>query len=129
MARSMGIPAVVGVREQPEKILGAKVVALDGTEGYAIADPNPDTISAFEKKERDIAAEAALLEEYKHAEARTSDGRRIEVAANIGSAEEAEGALAWGAEGVGPFRQGFLVMERAELPPDEEQYQAYRDRK
>jgi phosphotransferase system enzyme I (PtsI) len=126
MARSMGIPAVVGVREQLEKILGAKVVALDGTEGYAIADPNPDTISAFEKKERDIAAEAALLEEYKHAEARTSDGRRIEVAANIGSAEEAEGALAWGAEGVGLFRTEFLFMERTELPPEEEQYQAYR---
>ena len=126
MARSMGIPAVVGVGSELEKVLGAKVVALDGVEGYAIADPDPDTISAFEKKQKDIAAEAALLEEYKHVEARTSDGRRVEVSANIGSAEEAEDALSWGAEGVGLFRTEFLFMERPELPTEEEQYEAYR---
>ena len=126
MARSMGIPAVVGVGSELEKALRAEVVALDGVEGYAVADPDPDTISAFEKKQRDIAAEAALLEEYKHVEARTSDGRRIEVSANIGSVEEAEDALDWGAEGVGLFRTEFLFMERTELPSEEEQYEAYR---
>jgi phosphotransferase system enzyme I (PtsI) len=126
MARSMGIPAVVGVGSELEKALKAEVVALDGVEGYAIADPDPDTISAFEKKQKEIAAEAALLEEYKHVEARTSDGRRIEVSANIGSAKEAEDALAWGAEGVGLFRTEFLFMERPELPTEEEQYEAYR---
>jgi phosphoenolpyruvate-protein phosphotransferase (PTS system enzyme I) len=125
MARSMGIPAVVGVGSELEKALKAEVVALDGVEGYAVADPDPDTISAFEKKQRDIAAEAALLEEYKHVEARTSDGRRIEVSANIGSAKEAEDALSWGAEGVGLFRTEFLFMERPELPTEEEQYEAY----
>jgi phosphoenolpyruvate-protein phosphotransferase (PTS system enzyme I) len=126
MARSMGIPAVVGVGKDLEKALEAEVVALDGAEGYAIADPDPDTISALENKQRDIAAEAALLEEYKHLEARTSDGRRIEVSANIGSAKEAEDALSWGAEGVGLFRTEFLFMERAQLPSEEEQYEAYR---
>jgi phosphoenolpyruvate-protein phosphotransferase (PTS system enzyme I) len=126
MARSMGIPAVVGVGSELEKALIAKVVALDGVEGYAIADPDADTISAFEKKQKDIAAEATLLEEYKHVEARTSDGRRVEVSANIGSAEEAEDALSWGAEGVGLFRTEFLFMERPELPTEDEQYEAYR---
>jgi phosphotransferase system enzyme I (PtsI) len=126
MARSMGIPAVVGVGPALEKALEAKVIALDGVEGYAIADPDPATISHFEEKQRNAAAEAALLEEYKHVEARTSDGRRIEVSANIGSAEEAEGALAWGAEGVGLFRTEFLFMERSKLPSEEEQYEAYR---
>jgi phosphotransferase system enzyme I (PtsI) len=126
MARSMGIPAVVGVGSELEKALRAKVVALDGVEGYAIADPDSDTISAFETKQKDIAAEAALLEEYKHVEARTSDGRRVEVSANIGSAEEAEDALQWGAEGVGLFRTEFLFMERPELPTEDEQYEAYR---
>jgi phosphotransferase system enzyme I (PtsI) len=126
MARSFGIPAVVGVGAALENALGAKVVAVDGTEGYAIADPDPATISRFEQKQRDIAAEAALLEEYKHVEARTKDGRRIEVAANIGSAEEAEEALFWGAEGVGLFRTEFLFMKRTDLPSEEEQYEAYR---
>src|SRR5215204_5504944 len=126
MARSFGIPAVVGVGGALEDALGAEVVVLDGTEGYAIANPDAATISQFEEKQRDAAAEAALLEEYKHIEARTKDGRRIEVAANIGSAEETEGALAWGAEGVGLFRTEFLFMQRPDLPSEEEQYEAYR---
>jgi phosphoenolpyruvate-protein phosphotransferase len=126
MARSFGIPAVVGVGAALEKALGANTVALDGTEGYAVADPDYATISNFEQKQRDNAAEAALLEEYKHVEARTADGRRIEVSANIGSAEEAEGALAWGAEGVGLFRTEFLFMKRTDLPTEDEQYEAYR---
>jgi phosphoenolpyruvate-protein phosphotransferase (PTS system enzyme I) len=126
MARSFGIPAVVGVGAELEDALGARMVALDGTEGYAVADPDEDVISDFEQKQKDAAAEAALLEEYKHAEAHTSDGKRIEVAANIGSAEEAEGAIAWGAEGVGLFRTEFLFMKRTDLPSEEEQYEAYR---
>src|SRR5918995_522200 len=126
MARSFGIPAVVGVGAALEDVLGANTIALDGTEGYAVADPDYATISNFEQKQRDNAAEAALLEEYKHVEARTADGRRIEVSANIGSAEEAEGALAWGAEGVGLFRTEFLFMKRTDLPSEDEQYEAYR---
>jgi phosphotransferase system enzyme I (PtsI) len=126
MARSFGIPAVVGVGAELEDALGARMVALDGTEGYAVADPDEDVISDFEQKQRDAAAEAALLEEYKHAEAHTSDGKRIEVAANIGSAEEAEGAISWGAEGVGLFRTEFLFMKRPDLPTEDEQYEAYR---
>jgi phosphoenolpyruvate-protein phosphotransferase len=126
MARSMGIPAVVGVGAALEEALAAETVALDGAEGYAVVDPDPTTISAFEEKQRSLAAEATLLEEYKHVEARTSDGRRIEVSANIGSGGEAAGALEWGAEGVGLFRTEFLFMERSELPTEEEQYEAYR---
>ncbi len=126
MARSLGIPAVVGVGEELEDALGARMVALDGTEGYAVADPDEDVISDFEQKQKDVAAEASLLEEYKHTEAHTSDGKRIEVSTNIGSAEEAEGAIAWGAEGVGLFRTEFLFMKRTDLPSEDEQYEAYR---
>ena len=126
MARSMGIPAVVGVGRALEQALGAEAVALDGIEGYAIIDPDPATISSFEEKRKNIAAEAALLEDHRHGEVRTREGRRIEVVANIGSAQEAEGALERGAEGVGLFRTEFLFMERPELPTEEEQYEAYR---
>jgi phosphoenolpyruvate-protein phosphotransferase (PTS system enzyme I) len=126
MARSFGIPAVVGVGAALEDALGAEIVAVDGTEGYAVANPDEATISHFEEKQKEAKEQAALLEEYKHVEARTNDGRRIEVAANIGSAEEAEGALSWGAEGVGLFRTEFLFMERPQLPSEDEQYEAYR---
>ena len=126
MARSFGIPAVVGVGAALEEAFEAEVVALDGGEGYAVADPDPDTVVEFERKQEAIAEEQAVLAEFKHVEARTRDDQRIEVAANIGSAEEAESALEWGAEGVGLFRTEFLFMERPELPSEEEQYGAYR---
>ena len=126
MARSLGIPAVVGVGAALEEAFEAEVVALDGGEGYAVANPDPDTVVGFERKQGAITEEQAVLAEFKHVEARTRDGQRIEVAANIGSAEEAESALEWGAEGVGLFRTEFLFMERPELPSEEEQYGAYR---
>jgi phosphotransferase system enzyme I (PtsI) len=125
MARSMGIPAVVGVGPALERILGAETVAVDGGEGYAIADPDAETVAEFERMSGALAEERAALDEYRHIEASTSEGRRIEVAANLGSASEAEGALQWGAEGVGLFRTEFLFMEREDLPSEDEQYEAY----
>jgi len=126
MARSMGIPAVVGVGVAAlETALGARIVAVDGTEGFAVVDPDPDTMSEFEAKSERMVAEREALEDYKRIEARTREGRRIEVSANLGSASEAEDALSWGAEGVGLFRTEFLFMERPRLPSEDEQYEAY----
>ncbi len=126
MARSMGIPAVVGVGPALEEVLGATTVALDGAEGFVVTDPDAATVAEFERMSKNLAWERAVLDEYRHLEARTHDGQRIEVAANLGSASEAEEALGWGADGVGLFRTEFLFMERDELPSEEEQYEAYR---
>ena len=126
MARSMDIPAVVGAGPKLEAMFEAATVAVDGGEGRAIADPDPETVASFERRREEIEEERAALEEYRYAEARTGDGRRIEVSANLGSADEAEDALAWGAEGVGLFRTEFLFMERPELPSEDEQYEVYR---
>ena len=125
MARSMGVPAVVGVGPALERALGAETVALDGAKGYAVTDPDEATVGEFERMAESLAKERAVLDRFRHAEASTRDGRRIEVAANLGSASEAEDALEWGAEGVGLFRTEFLFMERDDLPPEEEQYEAY----
>jgi phosphoenolpyruvate-protein phosphotransferase len=126
MARSMGIPAVVGVGAAAlEAALGAQTMAVDGGEGVALPDPDPDTVAEFETKQSAMAAESAALEEYRNVEARTRDGRRIEVSANLGSASEGQDALSWGAEGVGLFRTEFLFMERPQLPSEQEQYEAY----
>jgi phosphoenolpyruvate-protein phosphotransferase (PTS system enzyme I) len=126
MARSMGIPAVVGVGPALEAAFESNTVAVDGGEGYAVLDPDPDTVAEFGRKREAMAEERGTMEAYKHVEARTRDGRRIEVSANLGSADEAEYALSWGAEGVGLFRTEFLFMEREELPSEDEQYEAYR---
>ena len=125
MARSMGVPAVVGVGPALEEALGATTVAVDGAGGYAVTDPDEATVAEFERMSERLEEERATLDRYRHVEARTRDGRRIEVAANLGSATEAEAALEWGAEGVGLFRTEFLFMERDELPSEEEQYEAY----
>jgi phosphotransferase system enzyme I (PtsI) len=125
MARSMGIPAVVGVGDALEQALEAETVAVDGTEGSAITDPDRETVAEFEMMSQELAERRAALEEYRHLEARTTDGRRIEVAANLGSASEAEDALEWGAEGVGLFRTEFLFMQRDDLPSEDEQYDVY----
>jgi phosphotransferase system enzyme I (PtsI) len=121
----MGIPAVVGVGDALSEALDAETVAVDGTEGSAITDPDRETVARFEKMSQALAEERAALDQYRHREARTADGRRIEVAANLGSASEAEGALEWGAEGVGLFRTEFLFMERDDLPSEDEQYDIY----
>jgi phosphotransferase system enzyme I (PtsI) len=125
MARSMGIPAVVGVGDALSGALDAETVAVDGTEGSAITNPDRVTVSRFEEMSQALAEERAALDKYRYKEARTADGRRIEVAANLGSASEAEGALEWGAEGVGLFRTEFLFMERDDLPSEDEQYDVY----
>lgn len=125
MARSMGIPAVVGVGASLQEAYAASRVAVNGGEGYLVADPDEETISDIERLRRRLAEEQAELEQYKAVEGRTRGGRRVEVSANLGSAKEAEDALRWGAEGVGLFRTEFLFMEREELPTEEEQYQVY----
>jgi phosphoenolpyruvate-protein phosphotransferase (PTS system enzyme I) len=125
MARSMGIPAVVGVGDALSGALNAETVAVDGTEGSAITDPDRETVARFEEMSQALAEERAALDQYRRREARTADGRRIEVAANLGSASEAEDALEWGAEGVGLFRTEFLFMERDDLPSEDEQYEVY----
>ena len=125
MARSMDIPAVVGVGDALEKALNAEMVAVDGTEGTAITDPDGETVAEFEKMSEELAEERAALDAYRHVEAHTTDGRRIEVAANLGSTSDAEDALEWGAEGIWLFRTEFLFMERDDLPSEDEQYGAY----
>jgi phosphoenolpyruvate-protein phosphotransferase len=121
----MGIPAVVGVGDALSGALDAETVAVDGAEGSVITDPDQKTLARFEEMSRALAEERAALDRYRHREARTTDGRRIEIAANLGSASEAEDALEWGAEGVGLFRTEFLFMERDDLPSEDEQYDAY----
>lgn len=126
MARSLGVPTIVGVGATLKDASSASVVAVDGAAGYAITDPTPDTLKEFQKRATTLSAERATLESFKHIEARTKKGRHIKVLANLGSDAETAAALQWGADGVGLFRTEFLFMEREELPDEEEQYAVYR---
>lgn len=125
LARSLGIPAVIGAGDGPGRIADGQVIALDGFTGTVWAAPD-ETVRG------DMAAKrAAWLTARRDAKARgaapavTRDGLAVPIWANIGNAADAARALAAGAEGVGLFRTEFLFQDRAQAPDEEEQYEAY----
>lgn len=125
MARAHGIPAVVGVEQGVEALKAAKVLAVNGTEGYAVAEPDEVTAKLFaERIAREQEAKNALIA-FRDIHPHMKNGRAIEVAANIGSLAEVEPAIRNGAMGVGLFRTEFLFMERKTLPTEDEQYAVY----
>ena len=127
MARAHGIPAVVGVNAEThaQELKSAKILAVNGTEGYAIANPDAAITKIFHQRMAKEQAAKADLEAFIHIHPKMRNGRAIDVAANIGSIAEIEPALKNGAMGVGLFRTEFLFMERKTLPTEEEQYEVY----
>ena len=123
-ARGMGLPAVVGV-DLPALEPGTPL-AFNGETGEVYVDPSPEVIDRLrsQQEERRRAREGA--DQRAHEPAVTRDGTRIEVAANIGSEEDASRAVALGAEGVGLFRTEFLFLDRTRPISEQEQYEAYR---
>lgn len=127
LARSMGIPAVVGMGEgMLAQITPGVQVAIDGAAGALILDPDVETVTAYEaQRQAELAARQAAYANAQ-AEAHTADGKHVEVVANLATAAEAEVALQAGAEGVGLLRTEFIFQERTEPPSEEEQYAIYR---
>ncbi len=125
IARAFGVPAVVGARVVIDALRAVRSLALDGTAGYAIADPDAETQARFRQKKAEADEARQAVERFAHVEPRTRDGRLIEVAANIGSAAEVDAALSSGAMGVGLFRTEFMFMRGASLPSEQEQYRTY----
>ena len=131
VARSMGIPAVVGARSASQLIEQDDWVIIDGDAGVLIVDPSPIILAEYSFKQRQIALERERLHRLRHTPAVTLDGQRIELLANIEMPADTLGALRAGAVGVGLFRSEFLFMNRDgknqdKLPGEEEQYRAYR---
>jgi phosphocarrier protein FPr len=126
LARMLGIPAVAGLGAAVLAVSPGTVLALDGDAGVVEVDPSPQAIHSYEAQQE--RWEALQAEALKHAQepAETRDGRRVEVVANIGNVASAEEAVRYGAEGVGLLRTEFLFLERATLPSEEEQFEAYR---
>ncbi len=126
MARSMEIPAVVGMQGMVEKIKAGDFVIVDGSEGKVFVNPAEDLIHLY--KEKQISYEVQRLELKKLVSQRsiTSDGHKVELVANIGNPQDALVAVTNGAEGIGLYRTEFLYMGRQELPSEEEQFEAYK---
>ena len=127
VARSMEIPAVVGVRHASEMIRHGDWLVLDGDRGVVVVAPDEQLLAEYRKLQTQVLKEARKLQQLKHTKTETADRVEIELLANIELPEDAIQALKLGAVGVGLFRSEFLFMDRKQALPDEEQqYQEYR---
>ena len=127
VARSMEIPAVVGVRHASEMIRHGDWLILDGEHGVVIVAPDEQLLSEYRSLRAQALEDTRQLQQLKHSKTRTLDGVDISLFANIELPEDATQAVEVGAVGVGLFRSEFLFMDRNQALPDEEkQYQEYR---
>lgn len=110
LARSFGIPAVVGLEKISEQIQAGDNVIVDGILGEVVVNPDAETVCEYNKKIEEENRYLRILAEYRDKEAKTKDGTLFKLMANIGTPEEADTALAEGADGIGLFRTEFLFM-------------------
>jgi phosphotransferase system enzyme I (PtsI) len=125
-ARTMGIPAVIALGSGLSPELGGQFAALDGETGELCVSPDPQTRGEFEKKRQDFLGNQRGLENFRGKPTLSKGGQRIKLYANIGSAADAEAALAGDAEGIGLFRTEFLYLGRNDYPGEDIQYESYR---
>ncbi len=125
-AKSLRIPAVVGVAGLLEGVRDGEELIVDGGRGVCIADPSPATAERYEKEMERERKREELYGRFKNRPARTADGKRILVAANVGSYADALDSRAEGAEGVGLFRTEQLYLSRRSAPDEETQFREYK---
>ena len=126
LARSMEIPAVLSVRGIVSELHNGDQIIVDGIEGAVLIRPSDSQVIAYRKKREAYLEEKRALGKFVGKETRTDDGKRFELFCNIGTSAETAKVLEYDGEGVGLFRTEFLFMDRAQVPSEEEQFEAYR---
>src|SRR5437870_458771 len=126
LARSLNIPAIVGLHDITAKLETGQDVLLDGNDGWLIVDPTPKTVAEYAEIESRRAKVTAKLKELRETTSTTRDGRHIVLSANIELPQDVDAVEANGAEGVGLYRTEFLYLNRPTLPSEDEQYEIYR---
>lgn len=125
IARTLGIPAVLGVDAQVLHLTNGTLMALDGESGKAWVEPESHILDLLEAKQKAWQTAQQEAQATAHQPAITRDGRQVSVFANIGSISDVQVAVASGAEGVGLLRTEFLYFDRTSAPTEEEQLQVY----
>ena len=127
LARTKGIPSVIGLGEALKKDYEGKTIIIDGFEGKIYIEPDYTTITKMRQKQDANHTQVQNLERLKGKENITQSGQKIDVCANIGNREDIENVLRCDAGGIGLFRSEFLYMESGSKPPTEEyQFQVYK---
>ncbi len=126
LARSMKIPAIVGLHGAIRYLQTGDLLILDGKRGIVLADPDEPALTAYQQRREKIIRRNQALDCLKDAESVTLDGKRIVLMSNVEFPEEVDLGIAHNADGVGLYRTEFLYMSRGEMPDEEEQYRIYR---
>lgn len=126
MARTLEIPAVVGLNDITESVKNGDFIIVDGAEGFAIINPDEATVKEYTEKKKKYEEEKEELKKLINHETVTKAGKRVEVCGNIGKAKDVDTVLANGGDGVGLFRTEFLYMDRDSMPTEDEQFEAYK---
>jgi len=126
MAKSLEIPAVVGTEEATSHIKTGDTVIVDGSMGIVIIDPDAETLAFYQQELEKLKGISEHFLTVKDLPAVTTDGKTIEIAGNIEFPDEVPSVKLHGGEGIGLYRTEFFYMNRADLPSEEEHYQAYK---
>ncbi len=126
LARSLGIPAVIGLENVTEQVSSSCMVIVDGCSGCVIFNPCPETLTTYRAKQQRYQLYQEQLHEYCELPAQTRDGKTVKLKANIEFPEEAELAIHNGATGIGLLRTEFMYMARQQPPSEEDQFNEYR---
>lgn len=127
LARSMNITSVVGAANLGAEIKTGETIIVDGVKGEVITNPDPATLETYLQKKREYEAHVNELKSLLNTPAVTKSGKRILLAANIGSVEDVDFALNNGADGIGLFRTEFLYLGRNSMPSQQEQFEVYKE--
>ncbi|MBU3210107.1 phosphoenolpyruvate--protein phosphotransferase [Clostridium algidicarnis] len=126
MARTLEIPAVVGMKDITSLVKNKDLVIVDGIEGNVIINPDKETIKIYEEKAKSYNKEVEELKRLIEVKTSTKSGKRIDVSGNIGQPEDVNKVIENGADGVGLFRTEFLYMDKDKFPTEEEQFESYK---
>lgn len=126
LARSLNIPSIVALQRARDLINDGELMIVDGSEGVVIVNPDPEVLAEYQLKQNQWQLAQQKLQRIKTTKAVTVDGVAIDLLANIEVPDDVVAAKASGAVGVGLYRTEFLFMNRAEMPDEQEQFEAYK---
>ena len=126
IARSLEIPSMLGTEEILKQVKENDVVVIDGVKGLILINPPPSKISGYKRRQTELERSKQALIKDAHLAAKTRDGIKMSVVANIELTEEVEPALQHGAEGIGLFRTEYLYANRMDYPSEDEQFECYK---
>ncbi|PWF99405.1 phosphoenolpyruvate--protein phosphotransferase [Levilactobacillus bambusae] len=126
MSRTLEIPAVVGSEIATETVSDGDLIILNGLDGFAIDNPTDDEIRTYQAEAERYETDKAEWAKLKSEPSVSKNGQHFEIAANIGTPDDVQGALDAGAEGIGLMRSEFLYMDTDKLPSEDDQFEAYK---